>query len=789
MMGRGDAGFLEKLSTAAGVLTGRPRRRAASPRPSGSPNIPAPSVSGVPVVSSGSVRVPSPAGGGRRADGKQGYDLKLELASQGDGEPENEEHLAAWVNDCYRQGLLRQRKEHPQWFLSISFLAGLQFVWYNEFSGVVDVIPRANGWEVRIPINKLKPVAEQVLAQLLSSAPRFITTPNSSSERGYIASRAWQDWFNAIWSEEQAERQLRDVALLWAICAGRGWTRILWEADQGRQRTVRVPLEPGDEDTVHSAAASEDDADLMGALGKENGGEEPLDREETVPEGKIGISCPSPFNVFTDHAASPYGPFRWLLEVSHVHRQEILDVYGAEIAPDEFESSVVPNYSRRAWYGLNRYFDASGMDATATALGRMVKGAGVYSGDDASQTVLLKEMWVAPNKRYPQGRYVVVAGNQVLRCIDNPYGRIPYVPMVWFPRPGSDQSDGLIGQLRPLQKALNQAFGRMLSTLNFHASPPWVVEDGTIVDMRAFSDRPNNVIVYKSPYGNGTGAPKREQPPQFTGNYSAVLEWIEREMENIAGIRPASQGINPEGSRSASMLQVLINQDREGRTNAVARYKESLTEMGRLIMEITRRFVTEDRVVSVIGRDGEAKTFEFTRADIDYGHDVRVSVGGFPPIAPADRVRVVESLTKSGYVDATTPQGRKLAAKILETGDLNVIFDGGDPVERLRIHTENLLMLEGEDVPVESFERHEDHAEGCAAFMRTPEARELFAKDSAAKQRFQGHLDRHINYLNVGQQPTPFMPGEQGSSAAAGPAAVGAGAAPVGAGRATMGAA
>jgi hypothetical protein len=368
---------------------------------------------------------------------------------------------------------------------------------------------------------------------------------------------------------------------------------------------------------------------------------------------------------------------------------------------------------------------------------------------------LLKELWVAPNQEHPQGRYVVVANDQVLDDRDNPYGRIPYCFCTWSPRPGSIYSDGLIPALCDIQREMNIAFSRQSSLLQVHSNPPWLVHQRSKVDPAAFTDRPGQIVIHDTPAG--VAPPSRQPPPLVTTNYEHWIAQLEAQMQEVAGLRGASRGVNPEGVRSGTMLSLLINANAAGRRPVIARYREFLQDLAHLLMQITRRYVKEDRLVSVIGNDGTALVQEFTRQDIEHGFDVRVSVGDGLPDDPMARAEFVMGLARSGLYNLTEEETRVKLRKMIEFGNLADAYDE-DTQERYRIHGENLRMLGGQEAPVKPYDLHKMHADGVARFMRTYEAQQAFEQNPQLEQIFQRHLDTHLDWLAAGQAQVPLMP-------------------------------
>jgi hypothetical protein len=667
---------------------------------------------------------------------------------------ESDAELVQFANNCYSQARRNQYAEHANWLVSLCYLVGLQWVWFNKYSGTVQEWPRVDKNEVRNTSNRIRPICERVLSQIDAARPRWYVASRSTTEAGYLSSQAWQNWYDWLWTGTgeypSIEGIVRDEAMLWALVCGRGWTRGLWQSEAGKLH--HIP----DEQEHNPDEVDEAKAIIESMMGEEGEGE----LMDAVAEGLPTVACPSPLNVFVDPGSRAQGPFRWLIESTIVHRQEVEDLFGVNVGEATDNSTTTPSISKTVMLGLRDLAGAyaSSSPSLGTAIGKIVKRIGLYDGDDEAQLVVMKEMFIAPNKTQPKGRYLVVCGEHLLRDIELPFGRIPHVPWVWTPRLGSREGDGLVGQLRPCQDILNRLKSKAVEIVGYTANAPWVAPEESIVDKRMFNNRSNNFITWRYLVnGQAMPRPERSYPPNVVGNFERLIQENERDMEEIAGLGDSSRGRNPSGGRAAATITALAAQDNQARMPVIRRYSESLTSLAHLLMQITKRCVEEDRLVRVIGLDGEAALRVFKVEDIQDAESVWVQAEPFAPIHNADRGALISFCIQNGLYSPQDPEHRRIILRFLETGDPRILTNTGSMSERWRIHGENLDLGVGIQVPVESFDRHLDHAFGHSEHMRSPTAQELFKKDPAAKKRMQEHLDGHINWLNAQGVPTGFF--------------------------------
>lgn len=661
--------------------------------------------------------------------------------------------LASEINSLYHTELERCRRDQPRWYEALAFLSGNQWVFFNERLGILDEMPMSQKerGKARITVNKIRPITERILAQVTQTRIMWRTVPTTSSEAGRMAARGWERWLTYQWQNKGLDKAVRDELMLWALCTGTGWLRTLWNPKGGKMKQVRGPVEPDGTETSDTEEPSEAEDFLSLLTGESEGAEEegePKLRTEEIPEGDIEFSVRSNFNVFIDPRATRWEEVTWLLEASFQSVQELKELY-PDLA-DQIVSDVgssTPNYSKRVLQKMSRTFSVDSVTGR-TADGRYMQGTGVYAGNAIKDLVLVKEFWTQPTREYPQGRYVMVVGSTVLRAEDNPYGRIPYVPFNWFPTPGSLKTEGLIPSLTPLQKQLNMSYSQLLTNVKIHGNPPWLIHELSRVDLNGITDRSGAIILHNTK--PGYQPPTRLPVPDVTSQLINTIRMIEQQLAELSGLAQANNGINPEGSRSGSMLQVLIRANNEIRRPAIARFRESLTAVGKLVMEITRRYVKEDRLIPVIGRNGEIVVTEFTTRDIENGLDVFIVAGDGYPDDPVARADYLLGLLNTGLFDKQDRKVRKLFVEALEFGDIQSIYDDGETDERVRIHDENYKLLHGEQVKVKSYDLHMEHAELHAKSMRTPEAQTIFLSNPEIEVTAQAHLDEHLDFLSAG---------------------------------------
>ena len=141
---------------------------------------------------------------------------------------------------------------------------------------------------------------------------------------------------------------------------------------------------------------------------------------------------------------------------------------------------------------------------------------------------------------YPRGRLILFTPDCVLEDIPNPYwhGQFPLIKITLDPSPWSLLGGSMIGDLIPLQDALNEVLRGIEDGVGRWLKPN-VAADRTAVArsyMEKFDPRKGGQVLMTNPSG-GDGVRLLEGPaPQVFATYFQVAEWLKREIDDNSGV-------------------------------------------------------------------------------------------------------------------------------------------------------------------------------------------------------------------------------------------------------------
>lgn len=666
---------------------------------------------------------------------------------------QEEMDLVVRTNALFDREIQRQAQEHPRIYRNICFYSGAQWVWWNKRCNQIEELPREKDYSVRITENHTRGLVGRVISMLMRDNPKWQAIPLTSDEADRLAARTWKHFLDYEIDRMRVMNLLRNKALLWAMLAGRGWLEFGWDPDGGETRELRIHRQP--EEPAGEGGEGLDQGGIADLLPPEM--QEEI--QAMIPTGDLYCEAPSALNIFVDPSAEEWERTRWIGKVTFHHVQEVEDFAGLKPGTlrADVTSGVHHQYSVRVLEGMQEtgrsslyaMGDGGGTPTGQTSDGKYIRAMGLYDGDDVENMIAVKRLWVRPSREAPNGRYVIVAGDRCLNNkslgkakFDNPYRTLPFVPFYCYQQPGSQFCQSLVDDLYPGQVRINRLLSNDTAIHNMHRSPQWLVHENSLVDKRAFNDNPSQLIPYRGP--SNVLPPKRLDPPNLVFDLRSRYELCISGLEKIASVEEASRGVNPSGGRSAAVVNALSAKSEEGHAILKSNYLDSLTECGRLVAKIAKRFINEDRIIPFIGNGGKTSAMLFKQAQIERCFDVRLTTDVGLPETLLGRTQLILQLTQANFLNLADPREKDIALKLLDSADIEGFFDMDESAERYRVHLENMVLLQGGDVEVKSYDLTRTHIEGHTKFMRSNTAQEAFAKDPEAEKRLQAHVDWHV---------------------------------------------
>lgn len=574
---------------------------------------------------------------------------------------EDETRIVRFVRDQFDMAYRARQEMELEWALATAFFEGRQ--WLRIASQTRNLIQLQNPTELNryITIQKMRPLIDGVVGKLTQVSPDAYAIPLSDSETDRAAADEANIICNHFNRKFSRETQLKE-RVRWACVCGTSYLKIYWDS-KGVQT---IPFF---------------DPETNEILGYEqmNVGDV---RQEILPA----------FDVFVDPTAKRDEDIRYIIHGAVRPLSWFVDNYGAagkKVSADAISgqnSGYIDAYLEGGNGSGNGWVPAS-----TARLGQI---------ESRKKAAIVYEYWEKPNDQYPNGRYVVSTNSALLYAGDWPYQKkdeFPFVPLRWQPRAGTVYGYSLGFDLCPLQQTYNRVYSRMLE--QFEAQKDYVmVQKLSGIGADAFNNQSDDVddanrTYRKIYYNQATAPPAIVRSPGIGQDLYPMLQILEKDMMDIAGLHDVSQGMAQAGTPAES-VRLLQRAD-----NTQHSYIRSDIEISNAkIKEWEVALVAQFGVAPFVGQmeersspAEELRTGVITFDHIRQGGQYRIEYvpGSAQEESPDQKLQRMMAFRQMGlFGDPADPATNILVVKMLKLPDTSMIL------EHLAMQQEQAAMMQ-----------------------------------------------------------------------------------------------
>ena len=372
------------------------------------------------------------------------------------------------------------------------------------------------------------------------------------------------------------------------------------------------------------------------------------------------------------------------------------------------------------------------------------------------------ERYEAPSTQNPNGRLVVVAGDQLLyegelpyvNCADGKKG-FPFVRQVAFEQPSSFYGMSIIERLIPVQRAYNAVKNRKHEFINRLSCGVLAVEEGSI-DTEALEEEglsPGKVITYRQ----GANPPMLMSAGSVPSELRDEEDRLLLEFRSISGIND-SIGLSNESLNSLSgyAISLLIEQDYSRLSVTTEGIRSAIKEVARQILRLYRQFSKGERIIRICSDNGNIELKSFIASELK-GDDVIMESDSTMVETPATRKSMILELLNYGLLgDENGRISNRNRAKIVEMlgfGNWESARSDED-VHIKKANLENAEIANEERVKPDDVDEHQIHvSEHVTALVGgrdtlSDKAKKLFA-EHIRRHRVLMSLEREAEALNT----------------------------------------
>ncbi len=587
-----------------------------------------------------------------------------------------------------------------QWQLNMNFYMGNQYCDVG-YGGFVREIDKQYFWQEREVFNHIAPLIDIRLSKLSKITPRIQVVPSTNEEEDIYTAKVGKKVLDAVYGKMNLTAKINQ-ATKWSEICGTSFYKISWNSNLGQ------------------VIALEDDG-------------------KKIKTGDVDISVCSPFEIYPDSATHEnLDDCQSLIHARAYTVTEIKQMYGVDV-----EGKDINVYSLD---GITSSLGGLGYSGLATGLIETVR----------KDSAIVLEKYVRPNENYPDGRLIIVAGDQLVYDGELPYvngidgkREFPFVRQICNEEIGSFWGVSMINRLIPIQRAYNAVKNRKHEYINRLTLGVLAVEDGS-VDIDNLEEEglaPGKILVYRQ----GATAPQFLGGEQVPSDFEKEEEKLLKEFSTISGTSEIGSMDNVSASMSGVALELLIDENETRLKFTTDSIKSAIKTIAKQILRLYKQFATFPRLMKIVGENGELDAFYFKGNDIS-SDDVQFDTDNENNDTLSQRRNMIFELLDKGLLsDENGNITKSMKAKIMENIGFGV-WDTSVDLSDLHIKnadTENSKMNEGQSVEVKEIDDHSLHINQHIAYMlKVVYAGEV---DKKIEEIFLKHIKAHKEALKKGE--------------------------------------
>jgi len=622
-------------------------------------------------------------------------------------EPTEEEKKLIGDIKSKREKWRRDRQPHEQqWYVNQAMFRGQQYVQWSDRDQKLSV-PEVPSHRIRLTINRIFPKVRARRAKFLKNRIRWDVFPATLEQRDKMNARATKKILDYQYRRIRLEKKYRQVLAI-SDTQARGYLWLYWD------ESVKVRVQMTD----------------------------PMSGQKVIKEaelGDVGVEVGSPLEILVGDPQCPD-----LATQEELIRMKMRDVKTLQARYPDKEHLI------KASTASTDIFRYQKQMASLSATGSVAQMEDRKNKDGDSTQVLVTEYFVRPCPDYPNGRYVVISGEEVvLKDAELPYGfhdmenPFPCVEFADVEMAGQYWNPTVVEQLIGLQREYNLMRSKLAENIRLMAFPKLLAAKQHNIPPGAWTSEAGEFVEYNAIPGHQP--PQPWNPPNISSDVWQTIAILQKEFEDVSQIYPVSEG---KAAGATSGFQTNLLQEATDSVHAPdARAHEMVwEELGYKIRRLVKMGYDIPRLVTVAGHGMEPEVFEFSAEQIDENADIVVEAGSSLPDMKAARVQSIVDLYKAGLLgNVQDPEVQRKALQQLEMGTLEESFDSVRKHEELA-KFENIMLMEDKPVPrPEFFQNHQVHYNTHTDELNSPEAMKWAPE---RKMAFMTHLIGHVEYIN-----------------------------------------
>jgi hypothetical protein len=406
---------------------------------------------------------------------------------------------------------------------------------------------------------------------------------------------------------------------------------------------------------------------------------------DIVANGDVLAEVYTPFQMVVDTMGYRLRHKRWIGAKTLKDKEWVEDTFKVKLSADSSEH--IDEYERR--------------------LSRLVgqashwKGSGInYSGSAADDSlVLFKEIECRPTREYPEGRYILGVGTQVLKeykqmpiPVENGWWSYSFVDFHYNRVPGRFWSDAAVDDLIGPQTQINKIDQSLENNRNGVGRPTIVMPKGSELKRKnkggiahieiEWDPQASNFVEPKIQYGK----PLPSQVMEARQNLMMAAQDASGDPKNVL------RGQAPSSQASGLMVDILRDTAEQSHMPDIRRFYRSLRRVYKLRLILAQDVYDENTLIKIPGKGNEVYVKAFSGKDLRGNTDVRLELTSGLSTTNYGKTQTIMELAKQGIFGDLSQDPKARGALLKQIGFSDEVMADEYIVDTERASWENSLI-------------------------------------------------------------------------------------------------
>lgn len=638
------------------------------------------------------------------------------------------------LNKKYDKGLDNKADAEQNALININYINGKQYIRYNRQTRLIDEINFENSTEYREKgvFNRLRPLRNTILSKISSKTPIPQAVPINQDDDDLDTAKATNAMLKDLYTRQKVSQKLQRAAKD-MVDIGPSFIHVKWDPNAGTVMMDDIDALLGDA----SFMISPEEKEKLRAK---------LDKSGKLRSGDVAIEYVDMFEIIV---ANPYEQDiheqPWIMRIKSYSADEAKALFGREFKEKDTVGRITT--STRSQHGND--------------VETLVDNLGIYNSERVEDAVVVKEYFEKPCSDYPDGRYIIFAGEHIIKkenelpYINAEYGGrcYPFVKL-GLDTPKLFYSHAFIEDMKEVQKRYNEVRNRKYEFITKNVHGQIAIQEGSLVDDTEITNKPGDIIWYKRGFAPPT-VMKSSGPG--TLDVDSELRSLEGEFIQVTGISPLSTTGTPNSSavRGAGMVQMLMESDDSKFSLIVDEMIQATIDIAKQAIRLYKQFMLPNEVrFTQFTKDLQTTirwTKELLMEDIDIKNKTQLSV------TDARRKEEINMLMQMGLLNPDQSMlGADMTVKLIEEMDLGLPMNempikGYADVKKSRRENKKITN-EMAQIEADQFDDHTIHYDIHTNFIKSDEYRRLVIVNPNIDILMRAHIQQHADVVEAQMQ-------------------------------------